>query len=492
MGVMVGLLAASLVFVGVVASRPNVVYVLSDDMRADVGAYGMPVVTPHLDALARDGLTFTQAFCQVSVCSPSRQSFMTSLRPDTHGVWNFIDANPKTVVATPGWFREHGYATFGLGKTFHEDAGAWNADRYWNTSRLPYFPYQANTCKHGAEGGGQCVVDDDAETYDYLLRVATVEALDVALAQDAPFFVMAGFRDPHAPWAAPKRMYDLYEEGAIAVARHETIPAGAPEIAWAYCLDVRLANGTSFPYGPRAPVPDWVARNQRHAYYAAVSYADEHVGAVVETLKSAKAYDDAIVVFHSDHGYHLGEHGAWEKKSNFDLVVRVPLLIKAPASFAAARGVKTGSFVELVDVFPTLAALAGLPKPPAVDGDDVSAVFGDPSTALKTVAYAQYPACGVAAFNDTRKECNEVPRADFDFMGYSIRTPDWRLTLWLRWNGTALAAHWDGPAAVELYNHTGDDGSDMDAFENENLADAIPGVAAGLRARLAAFFKKPH
>ena len=167
-------------------------------------------------------------------------------------------------------------------------------------------------------------------------------------------------------------------------------------------------------------------------------------------------------------------------------------LRKARARNGHVEATLNHPFPAQVDVFPTLAALAGLPKPPAVDGDDVSAVFGDPSTALKTVAYAQYPACGVAAFNDTRKECNEVKREDFDFMGYSIRTPDWRLTLWLRWNGTALVADWGGPAAVELYNHTGDDGSDMDAFENENLAAAFPGVAAGLRARLAAFFKKPH
>ena len=129
------------------------------DLRADLGAYGLPVVTPHIDALAADGLTFAHAFCQMSVCSPSRQSFMTGLRPDTHRVWNFIDANPTRSRSVAGWFRDHGYAALGLGKTFHEDAGAWNADAYWNTTLLPYYPYEANACPKpsGGEGGGRGV-----------------------------------------------------------------------------------------------------------------------------------------------------------------------------------------------------------------------------------------------------------------------------------------------------------------------------------------------
>ena len=275
-------------------------------------------------------------------------------------------------------------------------------------------------------------------------------------------------------------------------------------------------------------MPDWVARDQRRAYdfrrgeaaeppraplcryYAAVSYVDEHVGAIVAALRDGGKYDESIVVFHSDHGYHLGEHGErepayetrapsnsrerrWEKKSNFDLAVRVPLIVKTPfaSRFSpASRGRKTRSFAELVDVFPTLAALAGLPAPPSVDGDDVSAVFERPDALLKSIAYHQYPACDAPSLNATRSECNGVAREKFDFMGYSLRTPAWRYTLWLRWNGTALAADWDGESAEELYAHAGDDSSDMDAYENENAASSRPDVAAALRTRLAAFFRK--
>ena len=364
-------LAALLLRAAPSTTQSNVVYVLSDDLRADLGAYGLPVVTPHIDALAADGLTFAHAFCQMSVCSPSRQSFMTGLRPDTHRVWNFIDANPTRSRSVAGWFRDHGYAALGLGKTFHEDAGAWNADAYWNTTLLPYYPYEANACPKpsGGEGGGHCA-EPDAAIYDARLLNATLAALDVAAAHE-PFFLMSGFRDPHAPWAAPQRMYDLYDEGDIAVAAHQVLPAGAPRIAWSNCLDVRLANGTSFAYGPETAVPDWVARDQRRAYdfqrgeaaepprappfryYAAVSYVDEHVGAIVAALRDGGKYDESIVVFHSDHGYHLGEHGErepayetrapsysrerrWEKKSNFDLAVRVPLHAFVGASFLAS------------------------------------------------------------------------------------------------------------------------------------------------------------
>lgn len=175
-----------------------------------------------------------------------------------------------------------------------------------------------------------------------------------------------------------------------------------------------------------------MARARR--YYAAVSYVDEHVGDIVSLLSERASYEESIIVFHSDHGYHLGEHGEWEKKSNFDLVVHVPLMIKAPRSLGAAPA-RTASITELIDVFPTLVALAGLPPPPGIDGQDLSQLFHTPRAELKSVAFHQYPACGCAALNTTRLSCNNVHRADFDFMGYSLRTKDWRYTLWLPWNG---------------------------------------------------------
>mmetsp|Transcript_24362 Transcript_24362/g.87015 ORF Transcript_24362/g.87015 Transcript_24362/m.87015 type:complete len:508 (+) Transcript_24362:144-1667(+) len=491
------------------AGGPDVVYLLADDMRADWGAYGLETAqTPHFDALAKDALLFANAYCQISVCSPSRQSFLHSLRPDTFRVWNFLDANPLSAPTTPGWFRDHGYLALGLGKTFHEKRGAWNADAIFNTSFLPYYLYEDNECvgSRAGEGGGHCVLADE-DIYDYRLRLKTLDYLDAAVEHkrdtSTPFFLLCGFRDPHAPWVAPKRMYDLYTKGVLPPL-HDTLAPGVPLISWSNELDV-LANDTSYAYGPYKAVPKAVQLDQRLAYYAAVSYVDEHVGAVVQKLKTLGLYESTLLVSHSDHGYLLGEHGLWEKKSNFDLAVRVPLLIKAPGK---AFG-KTHAILELVDVFPTLSNLAGLPPPPGVEGSDVSSLFDeslfdsgatslDTGGAGKRAAYHQYPACSTPSFNSTRAQCNEVPRAAFDFMAYSVRTADWRYTLWLPWDGSKLEPIWDGSKlepiweggkfADELYDHASDDSTSMDRFENANVASRHADVSLRLRNQLRDFF----
>jgi iduronate 2-sulfatase len=317
------LLAAASAALSCCAAPPNlnVLYILSDDMRADLGSYELPAVTPNLDALAASSVRFTHSFCQLSVCSPSRQSFLTGRRPDRSQVWNFLDSNPLNASAIPGHFRDNGYLTLGLGKTFHEDGGAWNADAFWSldpaTDGLPYFPYEDNECPNGGEGGGHCAVPDgdagESKIFDYRLLNSTLQylahAANVRRLTGRPFFLMTGFRDPHAPWAAPQRMYDLYNESEIAVAASPLLGEGTPLIAWSDQLNVELANGTSFPFSPHKAVPDWVARDQRHAYYAAISYVDEHVGKILAMLEGYGLADSTIVVFHADHGYGLGEHG---------------------------------------------------------------------------------------------------------------------------------------------------------------------------------------
>lgn len=371
-------------------------------------------------------------------------------------------------------------------------AGAWNADKYFNTEQRPYFPYGSNTCPHGGEGGGHCILPDE-NIWDFKLLNATLEYLSFAADNykitGRPFFLMTGFRDPHAPWAAPQRMYDLYSDATTRVAQHPVLGKDTPLIAWSDQLNVMLANGTSFPFGPYSPVPDSVARDQRHAYYAAVSYVDEHVGEILAAIDAAGLTDTTLIVFHSDHGYGLGEHGYWEKKANFDLTVRVPLIIKAPRKTAAV-GVKTDSYMDLVNVFATVSALAGLPAPVDTDSVDMSALFDAPNKVLATEAFHQYPACAMPVLNMTRGSCNNTPRNQFNFMGYSLRNPTWRYTLWLPWDKAALTPVWDGESAEELYSHLGDESTNMDAWENVNVAAANPAVAATLRARVRAFFSK--
>jgi len=490
---------AALVAAGALAacsgrSCKNVLYILADDLRADLGVYGQPALTPNLDKLAKDSLVFGRAYCQISVCAPSRMSFMTGHRPDTYQVWNFIDTVPLTTQSTPGHFKDNGYLTLGLGKAFHQAGGAWNADKYWDQpDGYPYYKYTANSCPHGNEGGGECTEVDD-KIYDWHLRTTALTYLQYAMSNrnktGQPFYVSVGFRDPHAPWAAPKRIQDLYNGVDIAPAKNKVLDSSIPLIAWSSQLALKLENGTGFGFGYDHSPPDWVVEDQRRHYYAAASYTDEHVGDLINALHSAGQYDDTIVVFHTDHGYMLGEHSYWEKKNNFDPTVRVPMMIKVPGKKPA----RTESLTELIDVFPTLASLADLPAPEGVDGMDVSALFDNPKHAVKQAAYHQYPACNMhGTTNHTRAGCNNAKRGTFDFMGYSVRVDLWRYTVWVPWDGDKLVPVWDATGnqtAEELYSHEGDDGTDFDAFENVNMATTHPDVASQLRAQVKDFFTK--
>jgi len=485
------------------ATKPNVLYIISDDMRADVGAYFQqsPVQTPNLDELAKQSLLFQRAYCQLSVCAPSRMSFMHSRRPDTSQVWNFIDTLPLDTISVPRHFRDNGYLTLGLGKAFHQgngsanSLGCWNAQNTWsNISGYPCFPYVGGQCPHGSEGGGHCV-KKDSDIYDWHLKGETLAYLKHAAANHKqtgqPFFVVSGYRKPHAPWEAPQRCYDLYNVSSIPVAKNKVLPKNAPLVAWSQQLAVKLENGTTFPYSPHTPVPDWVAQDQRRAYYACVSYTDEHVGELLAALDETGVRNNTIVVFHADHGYHLGEHGEWEKKSNFDLVVRVPLMISVPW-IVRSLGHRTMAIAELVDVGPTLTALAGLPPLPEADGNDLSQLFDDPTSSIKNYAFHQYPACGEPHdWNHTRTACNNVPRNQFWAMGYSVRSNNWRYTRWIKWNGTSLQGVWgDDDFAEELYNHIGDESNDLDKWENENVVTQQPEIAQQLYRVLRLFFDK--
>lgn len=182
-----------------------------------------------------------------------------------------------------------------------------------------------------------------------------------------------------------------------------------------------------------------------------------------------------LLAFTSTSSFPLTNRLAGEKKSNFEETVRVPLVMHVPWK-PASQGKTTMALTELVDVFPTLAALSGLPAPPGVDGADLSALLDDPTAAGKEAAFHQYPACSDTEFNQTRGGCNNVARNEFDFMGYTMRTAQYRYTRWLRWNKTTLLAEWDGDYAEELYDHADDDGTTFGLYEWHNQAQANPGV----------------
>ena len=389
-----------------------------------------------------------------------------------------------------------------------------------------YFIYnEPNLCPDNSTNHTEFI--DGANVDDMLL--ALEYAAGQRKAKGTPFFVAQGFHRPHLPFhfpAAFNSTYNIWEAygpaADIAVprgaARHA--PAGMPGIAFTYEMDGRThvaVNHTNSPIpGPDVPapgntsdlwcpycgptLPDWQAQLMRKAYYASVSWVDHLVGRLMAKLEELGHADDTVIAFVGDHGWQLGEHNIWGKHTNFELGARVPLLIKAPGQVVPVR---TAAIVESVDIYPTVAALAGLPPPPDVDGTDLSPLWSAPNgSSPKPVnaAFSEYPRCAPpgAAWTpepgaSAPQSCINTNRANFTVMGYSVRSEEWRATFWMWWDGLRLVGDFErGPVAVELYAHKGDLGSpDYDAWENENVAESNPDAVASLLAMARTHWAKP-
>ena len=434
------------------ARRPNVLFIMADDYRPELAAYGSPAVTPNLDRLARRAVRFDRAYCQQAVCNPSRSSMLTGLRPDTLGLWNngthFRELRPD-VTTLPQHFKAQGYETRCVGKIFHNwhtkekgDARSWSAPEFLHYASHGHDAPQVTgpLPPNLVSGGGRLYTDvpltecrDVPDEAYYDGRVAAEAVRVLGEVKDRPFFLAVGFWKPHAPFNAPKRYWDLYDRARLP-ALDGRRPAGAPEIAF---HDSREILGLPGP-GRISATPE-LEREMRHGYFANISYLDAQLGKVLDALDRAGRAADTIVVFVGDHGYHLGEHGLWGKTSTFELDARVPLLVAAPG---AAAGRATAAFAELVDLFPTLNDLCRLPAVPALEGASLAPVLRDPAARVKEAAFTQHPR---PSYYD--REPEKVPRA----MGYSVRTSAVRYTEWRDWRtgenvGRELYADADEPA----------------------------------------------
>jgi iduronate 2-sulfatase len=458
------------------ATPPNVVLFTADDLRPELGCYGSAALTPHLDALAARGTHFTRAYCQQAVCNPSRSSMLTGLRPGTLGLYvngtHFRELKPD-VMTLPLWFKQHGYTTRCAGKLFHNwhtkekgDPRSWSAPEFLHYANhgddTPQVsgPLPENHAKH-TEGlrkygsVGMCESYDVPDEAYYDGRV-TAEAVRILpeLKKGGPFFLAVGFWKPHAPFNAPKKYWDLYDRSKLPPL-NPARPTDAPEIAFHQSTEI---------LGPAAdqkqPTPEQIAE-MRHGYYAGVSYMDAQIGKVMAALKEQGLLENTVFVFWGDHGYHLGEHGLWAKTSNFELDARVPLIIAAPQ--AKQRGTRSTALVEMVDLFPTLNALCGLPAAPGLEGTSLVPVLDDAQASVKPAAFTQHPR---PAYPD------RTPDKQPTHMGYSVRTDGWRYTEWRDWKSGAVTAR-------ELYPHA-DHGSQP---ELENGVDRAPDAAALEEAR---------
>ena len=349
-------------------ARPNVLFIAVDELRVQLGCYGSkPVLSPNIDRLAAQGTLFERAYCQQTVCNPSRASLLTGLRPDTLRVWDLsthFRQNHPDVVTLPQWFKENGYHTQCVGKIFHN----WRQDD-WRGDRLSWSePEFLHYATHGNDqaqvegklppnlasgvGGVECRDVPDEAYYDGRVAKRAVTALQALKEKGKPFLLAVGFWKPHTPFNAPKRYWDLYERTAVPIPEHLEPPINVPESA----LTNSRYDGLSKPEE---------LREMHHGHLAAISYLDTQVGKVLDELDRLKLRKKTLIVFWSDHGLHLGEHGLTRKTTAFELDAAVPLIVATPDH---RPGQQTPALVELIDLYPTLIEFCGLPAPHALQG----------------------------------------------------------------------------------------------------------------------------
>lgn len=430
------------------AEKLNVLFIAADDLRNDLACYGHPMVkTPNLDRLAKRGLVFDHAYCQQAVCNPSRASLLTGRRLDSLRIWDlpthFRNTAPDAITL-PQHFKNNGYFTQNIGKMFHNWIHEVQGDPdSWSVPAVMHF------ANHGADKPQvegdlplSSAVDPKCECRDvpdeayFDGRVATlaVKALAELKEKQEPFFLAVGFWKPHSPFNAPKKYWDLYKREEIAMPDPAGWPDGAPRIAWHNSREILSDK-------QRKLSPDAI-REMRHGYLANISYMDAQIGRVLDELDHQGLAEKTVIVFWSDHGYHLGEHTLWAKTSNFELDARVPLIITLPGS--ANAGKHTPALAELMDLYPTLSDLCGLPAPTGTEGVSLEPVLKNTEAKVRSVALSQHPR--PAYYKD-------APAA----MGYSIRSQTHRYTEWRDWKSGKTIA-------TELYDH------EEDPAETRNLA----------------------
>jgi len=403
----------------------NVLLILSDDLCADLGCYGAPVKSPNVDALASTGVRFNHIYCQYPLCGPSRCSFMSGLRPDTTDVLNNglpVRHKLKDVVTLPQLFRNNGYFSARCGKVYHlgipnqvgqsgpDDPASWDyifnpKGAEYDTDGEEFDPTPANGQGfRRVMGKGEGLEQADYESADEAIRILNAK-------KDKPFFLAVGFIRPHVPEIAPKKYFDLYDINQIHMPYN---PPGDRENHPA--AEYR---GTKVNFGMNEK--DCV--ESIRAYHATTSFMDAQAGRVLDELDHLGLRDSTIVIFMSDHGYLLGQHQAWQKMMLFEEACRVPMIISTPT--LRHRGATAEGLAESIDMYPTVAQLAGLTPPKELQGRSLVPLLNDPSGDFKNAVFTQLQ------YRQTE--------------GRSVRTSRWRYT---EWNG--------GNKGVELYDHAND------------------------------------
>jgi len=458
-------------------SKPNILLIMVDDLKPNLGTYGDTLaISPNIDKLAGEGMRFNNAYSNQAVCGPSRYNILMGSRSTSTGLYNFgkefRDVIPNAVTL-PQHFMKSGYHTESMGKVFHIGHGNTNDEASWS---IPHFKEKVIEYVDPESTGRQLTREEaffentrlyieDTPPNDELPRGAAWESpdvLDEAYADarvanhainrlrklsknpDQPFFMALGFARPHLPFSVPKKYWDLYDPMDMPMPEYEKAPEGSP--AFTKKRDHEMSQFFPVPVGKEV-YDDDLKRKLIHGYYASISYMDTQLGKVMDELKRLELDENTIIVLWGDHGWHLGDHAIWTKHTNFEQANHIPLIFKAPGVTKA--GSTTDQFAESVDVYPTLASLAGLEKPKGpqpIDGIDLTPVLKDGSREIKDHAYHAFPMGG--------------------YLGEAIRTEQYRMIRWTPMRDT------EKEVLYELYDY------ENDPKETINIAEEKPNVVS--------------
>lgn len=468
------------------AGKKNILFIAIDDLKPLLSNYGeTQMKTPNFDRLAAMGVTLTNAHVQYAVCGPSRASVMTGTNPDRTKVWDlhtdFRESAPD-LVSMPEYLISQGYETTGVGKIYHKgssseghDGKSWSIDHKlpknfdetygapaWyfyqnpeNKKRLEELEAEAKNKginKHGKlrqyvfkrfkPSTESANVPDEAYS-DGLYTQTALKKLDKLEKGDKPWFLAVGYQKPHLPFVAPQKYWDMYDRDKIELAEFQQLSEGTPAFAFHNFGELRSYSDIDNDLKQGKVMDEAKQRELIHGYMACVSYIDAQLGKLLDDLERRGIADDTVIVLWGDHGFHLGDHTEWCKHSNFEQATRIPLMFAGPG---VAKGKKENAPVNLVDVFPTLFELAGVPQSPQTDGKSLVPVLDNDSSTNLDMDYAYF-------------QYSRGPR-----MGYGIRTDRYR---YIEWHGDNYRSYnrYDGTniKGRELYD------LEKDPLETRNL-----------------------
>ncbi len=443
----------------------NVLLIIADDLNCDLGAYGNLVVkTPNIDRLAKRGVLFENAHNQYPLCGPSRASFMTGMYTNqtkiTRNNMNLRNSVPD-VITLGQRFRQQGYQSVRIGKMFHYDnpsaiGTSGNDDIYsWDQTVNPYGrdkieEYKINSLtprKYGGTLSWLAANGKDDEQTDGIAASEAIKKLDDFVNRDTPFFLAVGFFRPHTPFVAPKKYFNLYDQEKIEI----------PEISSEYIATLPEPAVKSIRAKKnQLNLEKELAQEIKEAYYATISFVDAQVGRILDQLEANGLDQNTVVVFTSDHGYHMGEHGHWQKQTLFENSTRIPLIISAPNS--VNKGVKSMSPVELIDLYPTLMELTNINIPQHVVGKSLVPLMKNVNASIRGSALTRWR------------------------NGYSIKTKRYRLTQW----GI------NGELGFEFYDHKNDKNELINLASNQDYNEVMDSLKLVIAQRIAEASIKPE